>query len=235
LQHDQSVAELDVQKKYADAQFEIQVAQIGVSTATGIMNAWASAMTLGPVLGPIAAGVMTGLLVGTGAAQIAAASAERDKVKNTTIDSSSTSSTSTSISEGYADGGYDPDGGYTGDGGRYEVAGYTNTGKPIHKGEYYVAQPEMANPVAAQLVRKLENIRQQRTSSNPLPAGFSDGGYDPDGGIGSLGGSSKSVSDTAEKLSKAIEAFNDKPLEINYWDFKKIEKKITDSYNLGSR
>jgi len=235
LQHDQAVAELDVQKKYADAQFEIQVAQIGVATATGIMNAWASAMTLGPILGPIAAGVMTGLLVGTGAAQIAAASAERDKVKNTTVDSTSTSSTASSISEGYADGGYDPDGGYTGDGGRYEVAGYTNTGKPIHKGEYYVAQPEMANPVAAQLVRKLENIRQQRTSSNPLPAGFADGGYDPDGGTGLSGGSGKPVSDTVEKLSKAIEAFNDKPLEINYWDFKKTEKKITDSYNLGSR
>lgn len=46
LDYEQRVAELEVQKKYADANFAIQVAQIGVATATGIINAWASSMTL---------------------------------------------------------------------------------------------------------------------------------------------------------------------------------------------
>ena len=96
LQYDQSVKELDIQKKYADAEFAMKVANIGASTAMGIINAWASSMVLGPIAGPIAAGIMTALLVGTAAAQVSAASSERDKIKAMTIDSPASSGVSSS-------------------------------------------------------------------------------------------------------------------------------------------
>ena len=62
----------------------------------GIINAWASSMVLGPIAGPIAAGIMTALLVGTAAAQVSAASSERDKIKAMTIDSPASSGVSSS-------------------------------------------------------------------------------------------------------------------------------------------
>ena len=226
--------ELDLKKEQSSADTKLKIAQAVTAGALAIIQAYAQ---LGPIGGTIAAGLIAGIT----AVQIATISKQNEAIQSTTLDASSSSSSSTSSgsyvtnADGFADGGYDPDGGYTGDGGRYEVAGHTNTGKPVHKGEYYVAQPEMANPVAAQLVRKLENIRQQRTSRNPLPAGFADGGYDPDGGTASSGGSNKSIHETIDKLSKSIDAFTKKPLQINYWSWKDAEKKVNDSYNLGSR
>jgi hypothetical protein len=112
LQHDQAVAELDIQKKYADAQFGIQVAQIGVAAATGIMNAWASAMTLPPPFDVIAGVAMTALIVGTSIAQVAAANSERNKIKSMSIESSGSSgsaptSTGARVVNQAADGRYD--------------------------------------------------------------------------------------------------------------------------------
>ncbi len=77
---------------------------------------------------------------------------------------------------GYDDGGFNDAGGFTGPGEKYEVAGILPNGKPFHRGEYFVAQNEMANPMVVDYVRKIESIRRQRTSTNPLP-GFADGGY----------------------------------------------------------
>jgi hypothetical protein len=90
----------------------MKVANIGAATAMGIINAWASSMTLGPIAGPIAAGIMTALLVGTAGAQISAANSERERIKAMTIESPA-SGTSTSQSTGArvvnqaADGRYD--------------------------------------------------------------------------------------------------------------------------------
>lgn len=76
---------LKIQKKYADVNFAMQVAQIISNTAVSIMKAYSE---LGPIAGSIAAAVM-GV---TGAAQLAVANAERQKVKRMTLNGSSGSS-----------------------------------------------------------------------------------------------------------------------------------------------
>ncbi len=119
-------------KKYADVNFAMQVAQISASTAQGVVNAWASSMQLGPIAGPAAAVTLTGILLTTAGLQISKAKAERDRVKNLTIESPSGGGSPKKgkdmgkirMKEGFADGGY------TGDGGKYEVAGHLPTGEP---------------------------------------------------------------------------------------------------------
>lgn len=76
---------LKIQKKYADVNFAMQVAQIISNTATSIMKAYSE---MGPVAGSVAAALM-GV---TGAAQLAVANAERQKVKRMTLNGSSGSS-----------------------------------------------------------------------------------------------------------------------------------------------
>ena len=69
---------LKIQKKYADVNFAIKASQIIADTATSIIKAYAD---LGPIAGSIAAALM-GV---TGAAQLAAANAERQKVKRMSL------------------------------------------------------------------------------------------------------------------------------------------------------
>lgn len=76
---------LKIQKKYADVNFAMQVAQIISNTATSIMKAYSD-------LGPIAGSVAAALMGVTGAAQLAVANAERQKVKRMTLNGSSGSS-----------------------------------------------------------------------------------------------------------------------------------------------
>lgn len=76
---------LKIQKKYADVNFAMQVAQIISNTATSIMKAYSE---MGPVAGSVAAALM-GV---TGAAQLAVANAERQKVKRMTLNGSGGSS-----------------------------------------------------------------------------------------------------------------------------------------------
>lgn len=78
---------LKIQKKYADVNFAMQVAQIVSNTAVSIMKALAD---LGPIAGPVAAALM-GV---TGAAQLAVANAERQKVKRMTLNGSASGSSS---------------------------------------------------------------------------------------------------------------------------------------------
>nr|WP_302508016.1 2-oxoacid:ferredoxin oxidoreductase subunit delta [uncultured Prevotella sp.] len=80
---------LKIQKKYADVNFAMQVAQIVSTTAVSIMKAYAD---LGPVAGSIAAALM-GV---TGAAQLVVANAERQKVKRMTMSNAGGSSSSAS-------------------------------------------------------------------------------------------------------------------------------------------
>lgn len=102
---------LKIQKKYADVNFAVKCAEIVSNTAVSIMKALAE---LGPIAGPIAAGLMAV----TGAAQLAIAKAERDRVKNMTAGSASSSAeTGARVATGKEEGGYMaedlPDGGYT--------------------------------------------------------------------------------------------------------------------------
>jgi hypothetical protein len=78
---------LKIQKKYADVNFAMQVAQIISNTAVSIMKAYSE---LGPIAGSIAAALM-GV---TGAAQLAVANAERQKVKRMTLNGSASGSSS---------------------------------------------------------------------------------------------------------------------------------------------
>lgn len=88
LENEKAQKKLDVQKKYADVNFAIKASQIIADTAVSIMKAYAD---LGPIAGSIAAALM-GV---TGAAQLASAKAERDKVKNMTLSGSSSNSAGT--------------------------------------------------------------------------------------------------------------------------------------------
>lgn len=171
LEQEKENKKLEIQKKYADVDFAVKVAQIVADTAVAIMKAWG---TLGPIGGPIAAAVITA----TGAAQVAAAQSERDKIKNMqpgTVNSGAAVATPTATRslKGYSSGGY------TGDGDRYEVAGL------VHRGEYVVPKPIMDNPRVIDAVGTIEAIRRNKLLGHGVPApslsspmsGYADGGF----------------------------------------------------------
>lgn len=170
LEQEKENRKLEIQKKYADVDFAVKVSQIIADTAVAIMQAFAQ-------LGPIGGAVAAAMLTATGAAQVAIAKAERDKVKNmqpgNTAGASGAASSSKPTAErtltGYSEGGY------TGDGGRYEVAGI------VHRGEYVVPKPIMDNPRVIDAVGTIEAIRRNRiasaTAAAPATAGYAEGGY----------------------------------------------------------
>lgn len=98
LEEKKANEELKVQKKYADVNFAVKASQIIADTAVSIMKAYAD---LGPIAGSIAAALM-GV---TGAAQLAVAKAERDRVKNMTL-KGATSSSAARVATGREEGGY---------------------------------------------------------------------------------------------------------------------------------
>lgn len=87
---------LKIQKKYADVNFAMQVAQIISNTAVSIMKAYSE-------MGPIAGSVAAALMGVTGAAQLVVANAERQKVKRMTLNG--TSSAGTRVASGRESGG----------------------------------------------------------------------------------------------------------------------------------
>lgn len=91
---------LKIQKKYADVNFAMQVGQIISNTAASIMKAYSE-------LGPIAGSVAAALMGTTGAAQLAVANAERQKVKRMTLNGSAsgTSSAGSRVASGRESGG----------------------------------------------------------------------------------------------------------------------------------
>lgn len=78
LENKKAAEKLKIEKKYADVNFAIKASQIIADTSHAIMKALAE---LGPIAGPVAATLM-GI---TGAAQLAAANAERQRVKKMTL------------------------------------------------------------------------------------------------------------------------------------------------------
>lgn len=87
LETEKAQKKLDIEKKYADVQFAVRASEIIANTAVAIMQGYAQ---LGPIGGSIAAAFL-GL---TGAAQLASANAERQKVKNMTLKGSDSASNS---------------------------------------------------------------------------------------------------------------------------------------------
>ncbi|MFA6831304.1 MAG: hypothetical protein WCR36_03410 [Bacteroidaceae bacterium] len=98
LEDEKEAKKLEVQKKYADVNFAVKASQIIADTAVAIMKARAD-------LGPIAGAVAAALTAITGAAQLASANAERQKIKNLTV-SGSSSSTGTRVATGRESGGF---------------------------------------------------------------------------------------------------------------------------------
>lgn len=101
LEEEKESKQLEIQKKYADVNFAVKASQIIADTAVSIMQAYAQ---LGPVAGTVAA-----LLMGVvGAAQLASANAERERVKQLQPGSAAASSSgaNTRVLTGREKGGY---------------------------------------------------------------------------------------------------------------------------------
>lgn len=223
LEEEKENKKLEIQKKYADVNFAIKCSQIIADTAVAIMKSNAE---LGPIAGPIAAALMAA----TGVAQLAAAKAERDKIKNMSLKNTTGSKTATAerVVSGSSGSGY-YEGGYTGPGGRYEVAGV------VHKGEYVVPQPEMNNPKVIDAVSTIEAIRRQRTNANPLPQNpgeYYEGGY-----VTSPAGDSsyREFLEAAKELRASCEAIKLIKAYIVYQDLEKAKETIDNARDTFTR
>lgn len=223
LEEEKENKKLEIQKKYADVNFAIKCSQIIADTAVSIMKATAD-------LGPIAGAIAAAMLAATGAAQLAAAKAERDKIKNMSVSNTTGSKTATAerVVSGSSGSGY-YEGGYTGPGGRYEVAGV------VHKGEYVVPQPEMNNPKVIDAVSTIEAIRRQRTNANPLPQNpgeYAEGGY-----VTSYAGDSsyREFLEAAKELRASCEAIKLIKAYIVYQDLEKAKETIDNARDTFTR
>lgn len=153
---------LDMQKKYADVDMVIQIAQAVSAGALGAIQAYTAAKG-NPVLGSIYAAI----IAATTAAQVATIIAQRDAIKNASVNSSG-SSTSTNTGKrtltGYAEGGYTED--------------HTTLTTVGEKGTEYVIPHWMVrkNPV---MVANLERYRRSGSHgrSGSVSRGFADGGF----------------------------------------------------------
>ena len=181
---------LDLQKKYADIDMGIKIAQTIAAGALAAIQAFGQ-------LGPIAGGIMAGVIAATTAAQVATIVMQRNAIKNSTVSSSSSGTTSvrTVIPE---DSGYS-EGGFTGYGGRLEPAGI------VHRGEYVVPVPEMRDPEAYSHVMAIERIRSRRSTCNRLP-GFADGGYTGDP-------SSRETVAAIKEMASVFKSLRDNPIK----------------------
>ena len=92
---------LDLQIKYADMNMGIQISQAIAAGALASVQAWTAAAG-----NPAIAGVFIGLIAATTAMQIASIVAQRNALKNQTLDSSSSSVRTRSVVDGYSEGGY---------------------------------------------------------------------------------------------------------------------------------
>lgn len=99
LEKEKAQKKLDIEKKYADVQFAIKASDIIANTAVAIMTGYAQ-------LGPIAGSIAAAFLGITGAAQLIAANAEREKVKNMTLGGASSGGSKGVIVAGKEEGGY---------------------------------------------------------------------------------------------------------------------------------
>lgn len=190
IEEEYEAKKLDIQKKYADVDMSIQIAQAAAAGALAMIQAWNAAGGQ-----PILAGVIMGLIAATTAAQIGTIIAQRQAIQSSTPGSAGggPSQTPTRTVNGFSEGGY------TGDGGRLEVAGV------VHRGEYVVPQPEMRDPQVAAMVASIESRRRRRTSINALP-GFAEGGY-----TGMASGLGKQTDALLEQILKEIRTGNETP------------------------
>lgn len=185
---------LDLQIKYADMNMGIQISQAIAAGALASVQAWTAAAG-----NPAIAGVFIGLIAATTAMQIASIVAQRNALKNQTLDSSSSSVRTRSVVDGYSEGGYTQRG--------------PDDLRPVgvvHANEW-VAPASMLRSYPM-LFSGLERLRLGRTDRIPaLP--YASGGYTsapPDQGAAY----SKALEDVAaalravnERMSQPIQAY----------------------------
>ena len=225
IEQEYAEKELELQKKQANVDAGIQIAQSLIQLATGIVTIWSTAMQLGPIAGPIMAGILSAAMTATAGIQIAMINKQRQAIQSQTLDGGGSSGGSKPTGKMVVKSGY-AEGGYTGNGGKYEIAGYLPDGSPYHKGEYIIAQEELSNPLIASVVRGIEGVRRKRTNANALPdsIGFADGGY-------TSSVSSESNTDLATlmleiKILLAYLRDNGVRAELNYYEFEDTQKKV---------
>lgn len=153
---------LDMQKKYADVDMVIQIAQAVSAGALGAIQAYTAAKG-NPVLG----GIYAAIIAATTAAQVATIIAQRNAIKNASVNgsgSSSSTNTGKRTLTGYAEGGYTED--------------HTTLTTVGEKGTEYVIPHWMVrkNPV---MVANLERYRRSGSHgrSGSVSRGFADGGF----------------------------------------------------------
>lgn len=186
---------LDLQIKYADMNMAIQISQAIAAGALASVQAWTAAAG-----NPAIAGVFIGLIAATTAMQIASIVAQRNALKNQTLDSSSSSVQTRTVVDGYSEGGYTPRS--------------SDDLKPVgvvHANEW-VAPASMLRSYPM-LFSGLEKLRQGRTSAVPALA-FASGGYTAAAAPMQDNSYNKALEDVAaalravnERMSKPIEAY----------------------------
>lgn len=152
---------LDLQKKYADVDMGIQIAQALAAAALASVQAWTAAGG-----NPIAAGIIIALIAATTAAQVATIIAQRNAIKSQTVAKNSSGSgtdvTGARVATGYSEGGFT----------RSAASDYQEVGV-VHANEW-VAPAAMvrANPIT------FARLESQRRSGNYRSgiAGYADGG-----------------------------------------------------------
>lgn len=160
---------LDLQKRYADVDMGIQIAQALAAAALASVQAWNAAGG-----NPIAAGIIIALIAATTAAQVATIIAQRNAIKNQTVAKSSSGSSAGAsgarVATGYSEGGYT----------KSSANDYQEVGV-VHANEW-VAPAAMvrADPIT---FARLESRRRSGNFRSGL-AGYADGGYVSDNEAG---------------------------------------------------
>ena len=155
IEREKAQKKLEVEKKYADVQFAIKASQIIANTAMAISLCFAQ---LGPIAGPVMAGVMAA----AGAVQLAAAEAEREKVKSQTLEGVSSAGSGSRVAVSkvpqHAAGKYDVIG--EEDGQTYRDVPYIGTPSGI------VSRPALISESGAELIVNADDLRRLQQHIN---------------------------------------------------------------------
>lgn len=219
IEQDYEKRQLEIKKKYANADMGISIAKAIAEGALAIIKCLSE---LGPIAGPI----MAAIIGVTTAAQIATIIAQRNAIMSTSV--SSTSSTSTSGQRVIANGGM-KEGGYAG----HDTSDDTPMG--VYHANEYIAPAWMVRrePI---MFRNLEQYRLTGHRPSNLSSGMKDGGFASPATIQTNGGlDTKTLNDTISKMNSTMERMLDEGVQsyMVYDQFRSFEtqrkrfKKIT--------
>lgn len=164
LENKKANEKLKIEKKYADVRFAIKASEIIANTAMSIMVAFAQ-------LGPIGGAIAAALLSVTGIAQLAAANAERQKVKSMTLNGATSSgSGGARVATGREEGGW-LDVEREQDGKRFHAKydpkkrGYVNqptviVGEGPRPKEWIASNEAVENPTIAPFINVLDRVQR---------------------------------------------------------------------------